>query len=176
MCPGGHTQKKKNAFVPEIFKAPGFRRHPQLKRTPYSLPQRRSVRITSPWGVFPSSIARQPSGCQYQTNRRSEKSYRRDFFQRRLFMGPTLFQLQYCGDTENGKSAQWACDIYTPSHTVPGTRCTSGMYGTRYQVYFMRRGELTTHFSNPYLERTRLRLRVAEYPINYRYLILMVIV
>ena len=60
------------------------------------------VYITSPWGVFPSSIARRLRGCQYRTIR----------IQKGLgdmFLTPTYFwQRQYSsgGDIDHGKSAQ----------------------------------------------------------------------
>ena len=36
---------------------------------PWAYLIRRCICITSPWGGFPSSIARQPTGCQYRTTR-----------------------------------------------------------------------------------------------------------
>ena len=67
--------------------------------------------ITSLWGGFPNSIARQPRGCQYRTNteRYVFGKLSATCFQRRPFWHR---QYSSCGDIELGKLAQGGV-IYT---------------------------------------------------------------
>ena len=66
---------------------------------------------------FPSSIARQPRGCQYRTTR-LRKALGETLFPTPTLLAPTLFQHSKCGDIDHGKSAQGGLVLYTPSYTV----------------------------------------------------------
>ena len=59
--------------------------------------------ITPPWGGFPSSIARQPRGCQYRTIR---------LWKALSEMFPTPTDYSCCGDMDDGKVGPGVCDIH----------------------------------------------------------------
>ena len=83
----------------------------------------------TPWGVFPSSISRQPRGCQSRTTRLRKPSARR--FHRRPFPAPALLSNQlWMEKFEHGKSGHGGrgvtfTAVWTRNRSLVFYRCYS---------------------------------------------------
>ena len=71
-----------------------------------------TVYITHPWGGLPSSIAREPKGCQHRTIHREA---RREMFASPTLFAPTLLRL---GRYRAWKIRPWGGVMHRQSYTV----------------------------------------------------------
>ena len=72
-----------------------------------------TVLVTTPWGSFPSSIARQPRGCQYRNEIRLRKALG-EMIPTPTFFSTDLRPTVEISSLENRPRGVW----YTPSYTV----------------------------------------------------------